>query len=169
MKRLAFLAVSLLALHSASAQTQFNLDFSPQPPDSMPTAGYQSLYAGGNNTQTDPDPYDLGPGSGVTLDFSTVGTWSSQSATNPLTTDGLFANNGTPVTFNLAGLAPGSTVSLYAIRGWDRGALVSFGSGIDISTASMGSRRNESDYSGFLPDRFGGGSGERRPFRIFHC
>ena len=136
MKKLALIALAFAAAQGAFAQTQFNLDFSPAPPDTVPTVGYQSLFNGPNNAVVDPAAFDLGPGSGITLDFSSVGSWENNTPGQPLAGDGLYVANGAPATYTLAGLAPGSTVSVYAIRGWNRGAQLSFDGGALVSTQS---------------------------------
>ena len=151
MKKLAYLALGLVAIRVASAQTQINIDLEPSN-TTTPTSGYVS-YIGAPINQTS-DPAAQAVGSGVTLDFSTVGTWSNSTPAQPLTGDGFFVNAGTsPASFVLSGLAPGSTVTLYGIQGWNTGSggFVSFGTGtlvdLNLSNGSPGTTPTLADFT----------------------
>jgi hypothetical protein len=108
-------AVYLVDFGPSSGPTTSGFINAPTTPASIPF-----------NTVTSPT-YTLG--SGVTLSLAGVNNYDLGNTANPLVTDGFFVNTGTGTsTYTIAGLSPGSVVSVYGINAWDGGGRAAFAS-----------------------------------------
>lgn len=142
-------AALVLAVATSPAATVYNINFTSN--DEVPN-GFTN-YKPTNFNALEAETFSIG--NGLTLSFDLINNYTTTNTTiNPLTAGGLFAPIGVTSNFQLSGLTPGSTVTLYAIGAWDgpgRAAFVSFaGSGL-VDTAGNPPAGDQPAIPGFNP------------------